>query len=123
MISQSDINKAVFLAKSASSSISKKYVDYFKYGYAKKANDAFSTLIFLKGAERIFSDFTASGVFCKKSGLLNKFGKKALLSTKNPLSLDSISTGSNPSSESLSCTSESDLCELVQKVKSIYSTC
>lgn len=123
MITQCEIDKTLFKAKSCSAELSLKYVNAVRYGYEAKAKELFNTLVFLKGVIRIFTDYNLSKNVFAENGILNKFGKKALISTKNPLSLESKSQKILLSEEKLNCLSEDELCRLSEKITSICSTC
>lgn len=123
MITQCEIDKLLFKAKSCSAGLSIQYVNAVRYGYEKKSKELFNLLVFLKGAIRIFTDYNLSENVFIENGILNKFGKKALLSSKNPLSLESKSQKILLSEEKLNCLSEDELCKLSEKISSICSTC
>lgn len=123
MIGQCEIDKLLFKAKMCSASISIDYVNAVRYGYENKSKELFNVLVFLKGAIRIFGDYNLSENVFIENSVLNKFGKKALLSTKNPLSLKSKSQKILLSEEKLNCLSEDELCKLSEKITSICSIC
>lgn len=123
MTTRCEINKLLFKAKSCSADISVKYVDASRFGYEKKSKELFNVLVFLKGAIRILSSYTVEGEVFVENCILNKFGRKALLSSKNPLSLKSKSKKISVSEEELNCFSKEELCELSDKISSICSTC
>lgn len=123
MIDQCQIDDLLFKAKCCSADLSVKYVDAIRYGYEKRAKELFNILVFLKGSIRIFTDYNLSENVFIENGFLNKFGRKALLSTKNPLSLESKSQKILLSEEELNCLSEDELCRLSENITSICSIC
>ena len=123
MTTRCEINKVLFKAKSCAADISVKYVNASRFGYTDKKKELFNALVFLKGAIRIFNDYSIEGDAVAEDGVLNKFGRKALLSTKNPLSLESKSKKISVSEEELNCFSREKLCELSDKISSICSSC
>jgi len=118
------INTQLLKMKLCSSDYAVKYVNAVRYGYDSKAKELLNTLIFLKGAIRIFEDFEFSGgkVYAQNS-ILNRFHKKALLSKNNSLYLKSKSQKIVLSEEELNCFSCEELCKLSEKVSLICSTC
>jgi len=122
MATQCDINKQLLKAKLCSSNFAVKYVNAVRYGYVDKAAKYFNTLIFLRGAIRIFNDYEVSGPYAENS-ILNRFGKKALLSEHNSLYLESQSKKILIPEDELNCFSEEELCKLAEKISSICSTC
>lgn len=123
MTKQCDIDGLLLRAKLCSSDVSLKYVNALRYGYEERAEELFNILVFLKGAIRIFNDYELSeGVFAENS-ILNRFGRKALLSTNNSLFLESKDQKILLSEEELNCSSAEELCKLSEKISSICSTC
>ena len=123
MTTKCEINKLLFKAKSCAADLSLKYVNASKFGYDKKSKELFNTLVFLKGAIRILTDYTVEGEVFAENCILNKFGRKALISSKNPLSLESKCKKISVSEEELNCFSRDELCELSDKISQICSTC
>ena len=123
MATRCDINKLIFKAKSCSASTAEKYVNAKRFGYVDKSKELFSALVFLKGYIRVLNNYVVYGEVVACDGVLNKFGRKALISTKNPLSLESKSKKISVSEEELNCLSIEKLCELSDKVSLICSTC
>ena len=123
MTTRCEINRLLFKAKSCSSDISIKYINASRFGYKNKTKELSNILIFLKGAIRILTDYRLESEVFVENCILNKFGRKALLSSKNPLSLESKSKKISVSEEELNCFSREKLCELSDKISSICSTC
>lgn len=123
MVTQCNINNELFRAKTCSCTFALKYVNAVRYGYIEKAKRYFNTLLFLKGVIRIFEDYELSGEVFAENCILNRFGKKALLSNNNSLSLDSKNQKILLSEEELNCLSQEELCKLSEKVLSICSIC
>ena len=123
MTTRCEINKLLFKAKSCSADLSVDYVNAKKYGYVEKSKELFNLLVFLKGTIRVFNSYVLEGDVIAENGILNKFGRKALISTKNPLSLESKSKKISVPEEELNCLTRERLCELSDKISSICSTC
>ena len=123
MVTQCDINGQLLRMKLCSSEIAVKYVNAVRYGYTDKEEKYFNAMLMLRSAIRIFQDFEVAECVYAENGVLNRFGKKALLSKNNSLSLESKSQKVLLSEEQLNCVTETDLCALADKVTSICSTC
>jgi len=123
MVTQCNINNELLRAKLCSSGYALKYVNAVRYGYTDNADKYFNILVFLKGAIRVFEDYILSCEIYAEKGILNRFGKKALLSKFNSLSLESENQKTIVLEEELNCVTKEDLCSLSKKVSSICSTC
>jgi len=123
MTTSCEINGQLLRMKLCSSDVAVKYVNAIRYGYAEKAEKLYASLLYLRSAIRIFQDFELSNDVYAENCVLNRFGKKALLSNNNSLSLESKTGRVIISEEQLNCVSKEDLCALADKATSICSTC
>lgn len=123
MICKKSISAFIVRAKCCSVDIANDYALQFTYG-TPEAEGLMDKLVLLRCLIRSLENYvvvTADDFI--QAGVKYLSGEKIILSPKNPLSLESAETKIQVTSEDVNCSSEEDLCIIVNKIKALCPGC
>ena len=123
MATQKEIDDCLTEFQGYSSDYTIKYIDAVRFGYEEEAEKLFNILVILWGVIRAYECYEPECSASIENCILDRFGKKALISKNNSLSLESKTEKIVLSESQLNCITEEQLDRLAEKVNLICSTC